>query len=138
MSFSQQAQYMGQPGKVGSGDGFHGQPGAVLLNEKQWGYIQRCYRMSPRELQVARLVCRGFTNGDMAAKLRVKPGTVKTHLRSIFAKVHVRNKITLLLRFLDATGKLSEKPSTFGPIPERTREKPAKGLSAFSQFAENE
>jgi len=137
MSFSQQAEYMGEPGKIGPEDGFYGQPSVVLLDEKQWLYIQRCYRMSPRELQVAKLVCRGFTNGDMAKKLKVKPGTVKTHLRSIFAKAHARNKITLLLRFLDVAVKLSEGSAGLGSIPLRTLEKPTKTISAYSRFTEN-
>jgi len=84
----------------------YGRSRVVLLNERQWDYVQRRYRMSPRELEVARLVCQGFTNADMAEKLDVKPGTIKTHLRSIFAKVHARNKITLLLSFIDAATEL--------------------------------
>ena len=76
-------------------DSVFGLPSVVLLSEKQWSYIQRRYRMSPRELQVAKLVCRGLTNGDVAERLSVKSGTVKTHLRSIFAKARARNKITV-------------------------------------------
>jgi DNA-binding NarL/FixJ family response regulator len=56
--------------------------------------------MSPRELQVAKLVCEGFVNGDIARRLGLKPGTVKTHLRSIFGKTRARNKISMLLRFM--------------------------------------
>ena len=82
-------------------------PDVVLLNERQWSYIRRRYRMSPRELQVAKLVCQGYTNGNMAEKLKVKPGTVKTHLRSIFSKTRARNKITMLLTFMDDVSKLS-------------------------------
>jgi DNA-binding NarL/FixJ family response regulator len=78
------------------------QPRFTLLDEKQWHYIQRHYRMSPRELQVAKLVCQGFTNGDVASILKVKQGTVKTHIRSIFGKVRARNKISLLLRLVHA------------------------------------
>ena len=79
-----------------------GQQRFALLDEKQWNYVQRHYRMSPRELQVARLVCQGFTNADVADKLNVKQGTIKTHLRSIFSKARARNKISLLLRFVHA------------------------------------
>ena len=91
-------------------DSVFGLPSVVLLSEKQWSYIQRRYRMSPRELQVAKLVCRGLTNGDVAERLSVKSGTVKTHLRSIFAKARARNKITLLLRLVDAVAGLSGEP----------------------------
>lgn len=85
---------------VEPGDSFYIQPDVALLNEKQWQYVQRRYRISPRELEVAKLVCRGFVNGDVAKKLNVKPGTVKTHLRSIFAKTHAKSRVTMLLRFM--------------------------------------
>jgi len=91
---------------ISQGEPFYRPPNVVLLDDKQWSYIQRRYHMSPRELQIAKLVCRGLTNGDMAIKLKVKPGTVKTHLRSIFGKTHARNKITMLLRFIDDIHKL--------------------------------
>ncbi|MHC4645146.1 MAG: response regulator transcription factor [Planctomycetota bacterium] len=94
-----------------SDDLFCGRPDVVLLNDKQWSYVQRLYRMSPRELQIARLVCRGFSNGDIAKKLSVRPGTVKTHLRSIFNKTRVRNKITMLLRCLEKVEQLSAESS---------------------------
>ncbi len=86
---------------ISFGSTFYKQPDITLLDEKQWLYIQRRYHMSPRELQVAKLVCQGFTNGDMAKTLKVKSGTVKTHLRSIFGKTRSRNKITMLLKFMD-------------------------------------
>jgi len=82
-------------------DLFHKRPDVILLDEKHWLYIQSRYHMSPREVQIAQLVCQGLTNGDIARKLKVKIGTVKTHLRSIFGKAHARNKITMLLRFMD-------------------------------------
>ena len=87
-------------------DLFHRRPEVILLDERQWLYIQRRYHMSPREVQIAQLVCQGLTNGDIATKLKVKLGTVKTHLRSIFGKTHARNKITMLLRFMDDVSKI--------------------------------
>lgn len=73
----------------------------AILDEKEWSYLQRYYDMSPRELQVAKLVCSGFKNGDIADKLRVRPGTVKTHLRSIFGKTRTRNRISMLLKYIE-------------------------------------
>ena len=72
----------------------------VLIQKKQWDYLRKRYRMSPRELEVAQLVCRGFTNADVADELQISAGTVKTHLRSIFSKVRAHSRITLLLRFV--------------------------------------
>jgi DNA-binding CsgD family transcriptional regulator len=90
---------------IDPGDSIYKQPDVALLNEKQWRYVQRRYHLSPRELDVAKLVCRGFVNGDIADELNVKSGTVKTHLKSIFGKTRARNKITLLLRFMEDVNK---------------------------------
>ena len=106
------------------GDSFYGRPKAILLDEKQWRYIQRYYHISPRELQVVRLVCQGFTNGDIARELNVKSGTVKTHLRSISHKTRVRNKVTMLLRCMENAGHLSREANSTAPIHAIDAEEP--------------
>ncbi len=76
-------------------------PDVHLITPKQWRYIQRRCQISPRELQVAMLICRGFTNEEIAKNLRIKPATVKTHLRNIYRRIHVRTKIQMLLKFVE-------------------------------------
>lgn len=48
--------------------------------------------LSARELEVLTLVSRGLANRDIAAKLFVSVGTVKTHLHHILGKLDVRNR----------------------------------------------
>ncbi|UCD51013.1 MAG: response regulator transcription factor [Phycisphaerales bacterium] len=72
----------------------------VLLDDRQWAYLRRRYGLTPREVQIADLVCRGLRNGSIAKDLKIRPGTVKTHVRNIYRKVKVRSKITMLLRFM--------------------------------------
>ena len=72
----------------------------ILLNKKQWSYVQNRYNLTPRERQIAELTCKGLRNGSIAKDLRIKPGTVKTHTRNIYRKVHVNSKIAMLLRFV--------------------------------------
>lgn len=76
-------------------------PGGILLDEKQWAFIKDRYHMTPRELQVAILVCRGFSNDEIARALGIKHGTIKTHLRNIYRRVRVKSKITLLLKLVE-------------------------------------
>jgi hypothetical protein len=38
----------------------------VLLDSRQWSYVRRRYELTPRELQIAELVCRGFRNDRIA------------------------------------------------------------------------
>ena len=109
---------------VNPGDTLYMQPDVALFDEKQWQYVRKRYHISPRELEVAKLVCQGFVNGDVAKRLNVKPGTVKTHLRSIFAKTHAKNRITMLLRFMDDVNKFFNKSPDTIPIQMIDREKP--------------
>ena len=76
----------------------------MLLDSRQWSYVRRRYELTPRELQIAELVCRGFRNDRIARDLRIRPGTVKTHVRNIYRKVKVKSKIGMLLRFVNEAG----------------------------------
>jgi DNA-binding NarL/FixJ family response regulator len=71
-----------------------------LLNEQQWSYLQVKYSMTKRELQIAKHVCRGLANEDIAQALNIRHGTVKTHIRNLYRKLWVHNKISMLLRFM--------------------------------------
>ena len=79
----------------------------LLLNCKQWSYVQHRYNLTPREREIAELICQGIGNLKIAGTLRIKQGTVKTHLRNIYRKVRVKNKIAMLLRFVNDTRELS-------------------------------
>lgn len=72
----------------------------VLLDRRQWSYLSRRYDLTPREVQIAELVCQGLRHCSIAGRLSIQPGTVKTHIRNIYRKVKVRNKMNMLLRFV--------------------------------------
>ena len=95
-------------------------PVGILLDEKKWLFLKKHYNMTPRELQVAILVCRGFNNNEIAKALKVKHGTVKTHLRNIYRRVRVKSKVLLLLKFVEEVNNyyLSSEPTGSVPISE--------------------
>lgn len=74
---------------------------ASLLDERQWSLLQSRYELTPREVQIADLVCQGHRNSKIAKSLAIQPATVQAHVRNIYRKVRVRSKITMLLKFLD-------------------------------------
>jgi DNA-binding CsgD family transcriptional regulator len=84
----------------GKADSPYERPRVILLDEKHWSYIQRRYHISPRELEVAKLVCHGLSNKEIAEALRIRQGTVKTHIKNIYRRIRVKNKVALLLRFM--------------------------------------
>ena len=62
-------------------------PEMNLLDDRQWSYIKRRYNMTPREMQIARLICTGMSNDEVALRLMIKQGTVKVHVRNIYRKM---------------------------------------------------
>lgn len=74
----------------------------ALLSEKDWSYLKRFYSLSPRESEVAKLVCLGLNNAEIAMRLKMAPGTAKTHTKNIYRRTRARNRISLLLMFVNA------------------------------------
>lgn len=83
------------------------QPQIALLQDHHWLYVKNRYRMTTRELQIAKFVCQGLSNEKIAQKLNIKHGTVKTHIRNIYRKIWVNNKISMFLRFIEDASNLS-------------------------------
>jgi DNA-binding NarL/FixJ family response regulator len=79
----------------------------LLLDGRQWLFVQNRYNLTPRERQIAELLCQGLRNCSIAKNLLIKPGTVKTHTRNIYRKVRVKSKIAMLLQFVSDTRELS-------------------------------
>jgi DNA-binding NarL/FixJ family response regulator len=50
-------------------------------------------RLSARELTILELVSGGLRNGEIAKRLMISQNTVKFHLRSVYARLGVRNRI---------------------------------------------
>jgi DNA-binding NarL/FixJ family response regulator len=58
-------------------------------------YLERWRDLSPREQQVAALVCLGYTNRQIANRLVISIETVKSHVRSVLNKFNLHSKIEL-------------------------------------------
>lgn len=48
--------------------------------------------LSPRETEVIQLVAQGMSNKEMAASLFISENTIKTHLKNILEKLHLRSR----------------------------------------------
>lgn len=86
-------------------------PQTTLLTDEQWLLVQKRYHMTPRELEIARLICKGMSNEEIADAVQIKYGTVKTHIRNIYRRIHVKSKVAMLLRFLDDVKAAGETPA---------------------------
>jgi DNA-binding NarL/FixJ family response regulator len=57
--------------------------------------------LTPRELEIIRGVVRAESNKEIASRLEIGEQTVKNHLRNIFEKVGVSNRVELALKALE-------------------------------------
>jgi DNA-binding CsgD family transcriptional regulator len=58
--------------------------------------------LTPTELQVVELVATGRSNSEIGTRLLVSAGAVRTHLRSVFAKLDVTTRAELAARSVEA------------------------------------
>ncbi|HUA19886.1 MAG TPA: response regulator transcription factor [Bryobacteraceae bacterium] len=61
-------------------------------------------RLTPREKEVVRLICRGLKNKQIAEDLRITPGTVKVHLMHIFEKTGLKDRLALAVHGRELAG----------------------------------
>jgi two-component system, NarL family, nitrate/nitrite response regulator NarL len=52
-------------------------------------------RLTPREREIVKHICRGMKNKEIAETLAITPGTVKVHLMHIFEKAGVKDRFEL-------------------------------------------
>jgi DNA-binding CsgD family transcriptional regulator len=71
------------------------------------------HSLSPRELEIARMVAKGHANKTIASVLDISSWTVSSHLRRIFSKLGVTSRAAMVAQLLDE----ERNP---GAAPERT------------------
>jgi DNA-binding CsgD family transcriptional regulator len=62
------------------------------------------YRLTARELELARWLAKGKTNGEIASILRIHVRTVEKHLERIYEKLGVENRTTAALLLASSPG----------------------------------
>jgi DNA-binding NarL/FixJ family response regulator len=53
--------------------------------------------LTARESEVLTLVGRGLSNHEIAQRLVISPGTLKTHIGNLLAKLHARDRAQLVI-----------------------------------------
>lgn len=60
--------------------------------------------LSPRELEVLALLAAGHSTPAISQRLGITPGTVKSHLTSIYKKIRVHNRVQAARYYLERHG----------------------------------
>jgi ATP/maltotriose-dependent transcriptional regulator MalT len=64
-------------------------------SNKKLNFVENfeAYKLSKREIEVLTHITAGFTNDEIADKMFVSKNTVKTHIKNIYIKLDVKNRI---------------------------------------------
>ena len=69
----------------------------LQIDKKKPNLESTLLKLSQREQEVALLLKEGYTYNEIGLKLSVVPRTVKAHAQNIYAKLHVKDRLSLAL-----------------------------------------
>ena len=71
-----------------------------MFSAEEWQELSKQLGLSPRQAQVARLICRGHMNRELATALGIKPDTVRMHRRELFKKLKITDRVGVPVRLI--------------------------------------
>ena len=75
-----------------------GAPLPELLSAAEWVAVAKSLNLTPRQTQIAWLVCRGFRNTEIAGRLALSIDTVRAHIKALYGVLGVPGRTGVPLR----------------------------------------
>lgn len=73
-----------------------------LFTPEEWIIRIAEFGLSPRQAQVARLLCLGLSKPQMARRLRLSEGAIRMHVKFLFRKLGINDRIGVPVRLITA------------------------------------
>jgi DNA-binding NarL/FixJ family response regulator len=78
-------------------DCVNAKPARELFSETTWAHLKRALGLTARQCEVARLICSGFGYEAVALHTGISINTVRMHMRALFAKLGVHDRVSAIL-----------------------------------------
>ena len=92
----------------------HSHPLPELFPDARWHQLAEHLSLSRRQQQIARLVCRGCSDRQVGNSLGISENTVHTHLRLLFKRLEVHDRVGVVVRLVLTERQLSARPTQAG------------------------
>ena len=79
-----------------------------FFTDFEWTHVTRHFHLTPRQCTVARLLCMGYTHRSIARQMGVSLNTVRMHLRALFLRLNVHDRVSVFVRLQAAARVLAE------------------------------
>jgi len=79
---------------------------AVELSQRDRDGLRQEFKLSPREIEIIRLLMRSLRESEIAEDLQISSHTVHTHLGRVYRKLNVTSVAELSLRVISLTRRL--------------------------------
>jgi DNA-binding CsgD family transcriptional regulator len=73
-----------------------------LFTTHEWNRLRRICRLSPRQQQVAQLICEAYDAREIAEQLGLSVDTVRLHMKGLFARLGVGNRVGVVMALVRA------------------------------------
>lgn len=71
-----------------------------LFTADEWKALGLAFRLSPRQLEVARLICLGVRKQKIAESLKVSEAVIRLHVKELFQKLDVHDRVGVPVRLV--------------------------------------
>lgn len=71
-----------------------------LFSDAQWQRLVAHFQLTPRQSDIARLICRGHTYKAIAMRTGISINTVRMHIRELFDKVRAHDRVSVVVRLI--------------------------------------
>ena len=76
------------------------EPLPELFTATEWAALAKAADLTTRQIQVARLICRGYRKDAIAQALGIKSNTVRMHANDLYRRLNVHDRVGVVVRLV--------------------------------------